>query len=398
MSYFNYTEELLGIQDIATLKVEEIDNITHIRITHKRRKQICPRCGLPTNLIHDYREQPVKDLLCFDKPVLLHVRKRRYHCSNCGKNFAEKLPYLPKYARRTRRLTMKVLDALAEARTFTSVAHEFNLSINTVFRIFDVIHFATPELPKSLSIDEFRGNTGGEKFNCIIADPETHKVLDILPRRNDWYIQEYFLKYPREIRNRIQIFVSDMWKPYQDTAKALFSKSTRVIDKYHWMRQVIWAFERIRKDTQKHLSPTYRRYFKHSRNLLLKPIDSLSEDDRCAVKVMLYADARLSSAHFYKDWFLQILRVHDRAEAKTLMDKWIESASHCGIDAMQGCARTMQYWKTEILDSFNTPYTNGFIEGCNNKIKVLKRTAYGYRNFERFRNRILYIFSKEQSA
>ena len=57
------------------------------------------------------------------------------------------------------------------------------------------------------------------------------------------------------------------------------------------------------------------------------------------------------------------------------------------------CAKAMQNWLTGILNSFTTPITNGFIEGCNNKIKVLKRNAYGYRNFKRFRNRILHMFS-----
>ena len=108
---------------------------------------------------------------------------------------------------------------------------------------------------------------------------------------------------------------------------------------------------------------------------------------------MLYASPALSTAHFYKEEFLKILDCTDRDSAKTALSRWIDSAFGCGIQRFQKCAQTMINWITGILNSFSAPVTNGFTEGCNNKIKVLKRIAYGYSNFRRFRNRILHIFS-----
>ena len=75
------------------------------------------------------------------------------------------------------------------------------------------------------------------------------------------------------------------------------------------------------------------------------------------------------------------------------MSDWINSALDSDILQLQKCANTMMNWLTGIPNSFSSTITNGFTEGCNNKIKVLKRNAYGYRNFNRFRNRILNIFS-----
>ena len=111
---------------------------------------------------------------------------------------------------------------------------------------------------------------------------------------------------------------------------------------------------------------------------------------------MLYANADLSTAHFYKEFFQKIIHKKSRSEAKALMDEWISSALDSEIKPLVDCAKTMMNWKKEILDSFTTSCTNGFIEGCNNKIKVLKRISYGCRNFRRFRNRILHIFSHQQ--
>ena len=112
---------------------------------------------------------------------------------------------------------------------------------------------------------------------------------------------------------------------------------------------------------------------------------------------MLYCSVNLSRAHFYKEMFLKILDSNDRESAKQAMSEWITNAENCGLKDMEKCAATMKNWYTGILNSFTAPYTNGFTEGCNNKIKVLKRNAYGYKNFKRFRNRILHIF-KHNSA
>ena len=90
---------------------------------------------------------------------------------------------------------------------------------------------------------------------------------------------------------------------------------------------------------------------------------------------------------------MKILDCKDRKSAKKSMSDWINSAYDCGIPQLVKCAKTMQNWLTGILNSFSASITNGFIEGCNNKIKVLKRNAYGYRDFNRFRNRILHMFS-----
>ena len=110
---------------------------------------------------------------------------------------------------------------------------------------------------------------------------------------------------------------------------------------------------------------------------------------------MLYVSVNLSRAHWYKENFLKILDCSDRQSAKQAINKWILNAENSGLPDFEKCAGTMRNWCSGILNSFSVPYTNGFTEGCNNKIKVLKRNAYGYKNFKRFRNRILHIFSHQ---
>ena len=97
---------------------------------------------------------------------------------------------------------------------------------------------------------------------------------------------------------------------------------------------------------------------------------------------MLYTSPNLCTAHFYKEDFLKILDCQDRQSARKAMSDWINSAYDCGIPRFVKCAKTMQNWLTGILDSFTIPLTNGFIEGCNNKIKVLKKKCVWLQRFQ----------------
>ena len=125
--------------------------------------------------------------------------------------------------------------------------------------------------------------------------------------------------------------------------------------------------------------------------------DELTDEQKQQANIMLYASPTLSTAHFYKEDFLKILDCDNPESAQKAMSDWINSALDCGIQHIVKCAKTMINWLSGILNSFSVSITNGFTEGCNNKIKVLKRNAYGYQNFKRFRNRILHMYSHQHS-
>ena len=395
MLYKHFTEKILGLQDLEIEKVEEIDNSIHLYCHMERKAHKCPVCGVMTDKIHDYRWQIIKDIPAFGKLFYIHIKKRRYRCS-CGKRFAEKNTFLPRYHRMTNRLSAYIIDKLRSEVSFSNVAREVNLSVSTVIRVFDLVSYSPQKLPDALAIDEFKGNTNSEKYQCILTDPVNKVVLDILPKRYESYLTKYFNSFSREERSHVKYFVSDMWKPYSNVSSVWFKNATQIVDKYHWIRQVIWAFEAVRKQEQKKFSKSHRIYFKKSRTLLLKRFHFLSDEQKQQVNIMLYASTTLSSAYFFKEDFLKILDCKDRVSAKNAMSDWINSALVCGIPQFEKAAKSMLNWLSGILNSFSSPITNGFTEGCNNKIKALKRNAYGYKNFRRFRNRILHIFSHKQ--
>lgn len=390
MLYNHFTENLIGLQGITVKKVYQNPRNISIMLEMHKRLQKCPCCGCLKVYIHDYRKQIIKDIPAFGKHVILILNKRRYACTGCKKRFFEENKWLPRYYRITNRLAYYVISKLSEVTSFTLVAKEVNLSTSTVIRIFDVVGTPPVAMPEVLSIDEFKGNTNGEKYQCIITDPVNKRVLDILPMRYKHTLTDYFKRFDR---SKTTHFVSDMWSTYKDISETYFKSATFVVDKYHFIRQIIWAFEAVRKEEQKKFAKTRRIYFKRSKSLLSKQYKHLDTEQKQQVDIMLYASEKILKAYSLKEQYFDFIDSTNSMVAKDKLSKWVLLAETSGLKSFSDCAKTMQNWSTGILNSFDCPYTNGFTEGVNNKIKVIKRNAYGYRNFERFRKRILHIFS-----
>ena len=391
MLYTDYMKELIGLEDVIVTKVERKDNQLNINLIMPRKIHRCPCCNNSTDKIHDYRIQKIKDISSFGSRTILYLRKRRYVCPACKKRFYEKIPFLPRYHRITSRLIANILDSFRTVHSIKDVAKTANVSSTTATRIFDHIKYSNKSLPRVISMDEFRGNAGGEKFQCIITDPEHKKVLDILPNRKAEDLYGYFLKY--KDRHNVKYIVMDMSGPYRYLAKTVFPKAQIIADKYHVVRQVTWAFENVRKAEQKKFHEQRRKYFKRSRRILLKRPENLTSSEADQVESMLRISERLRHAYVLKNEFYKVMDSPNSYEAKKQLAKWYMLVSGYKLPEFEDCFRAFTNWQKEILNSFDVKYTNGYTEGINNKIKVIKRNAFGMRNFERFRNRILHAMA-----
>ena len=394
MLSYNYTENLLNLQDVIIDKIEQLDNTSQIHIHLPVKPHKCKCCGELTSYIHDYRVRTIKDIPAYGKNTILLYKQRRYVCKQCGKRFAEDNHFSPKYYRITHRLMNDIFIRLESEYSFTSVSKMYSLSVSTIIRLFDILSYQAPDkLPEVIAIDEFKGNTGNEKYQAILTDPKTGIVLDILPDRKTGHLISYLKQWNKSTRGQVRFFVSDMWKPYTDLAAIYFKNAIPLIDKYHYIRQIIWAFERVRKKIQKQYGKDNRLLFKHSKRILTMRKSKLNSEQLLQVEHILYLNKDIRQAYYLKEQFYKILDSKNRTDAKKLMSEWIMDAEASGLKDYENSASTLKNWSTSILNTFDYPYTNGFTEGCNNKIKVLKRNAYGYRNFKRFRKRILHMFN-----
>lgn len=392
--YPNYSKAFLDLKDVFVKKVIQADSFLKIFIETKPSEQICPCCGCKTKRVHDYRIQEIDDTPFQGKSVTLVLRKRRYLCSSCGKRFLEHYSFLPSYHRRTRRLAFYVISLLRQTFSLKQVSLLTGVSVPTVCRLLDTIHYAPPDkLPEAVSIDEFKGNASTGKYQCILVDPKKHRILDILPDRTQSHLADYWRNITRKERLKVKFFVCDMWLPYVELARTFFPNAKIIVDKYHFIRQVTWAIENVRKRLQKSMPASLRKYYKRSRKLILTRYRKLKDENKQACDLMLHYSDDLRLAHMMKEWFYDISQLESYRKQQQEFDDWISNARGCGIKEFEKCAKTFQSWRKEILNAFKYGITNGVTEGFNNKIKVLKRSSYGIRNFNRFRTRILHCTS-----
>ncbi|MBR5948886.1 MAG: ISL3 family transposase [Clostridia bacterium] len=388
MLYKDYTTKLLDMEHMEVRNIEEYPDRLIVYVAMERRPTRCPCCGAETDAVHDYREQTVKDCPVQGKQLIWKYKKRRYRCENCGKRFYEQNRLLPKFHRITNRLALLALNKLSGKVSRKDIAEELGVSESTVCRWMHLAPFSKPKkLPIVLSTDEFRGNAGGEKFQCILTAPLEKRMLDILPDRKERTIFDYLKEFSN--KEDVKYFVTDMRKEYVSMAKILFPNAKIVIDKFHVVRYCTWAFENVRKRVQKALSDERRKYFKRSRTLLLKHKDDLNDDEKLAVSKMLEINKDLADAYLMKEKFYYFMSSKNSAEARERLKLFAMFNAATQLHEFERLIKILSKWSEYILNAFDCGYTNGFTEGCNNKIKVLKRIAFGYRSFSNMRQRIL---------
>lgn len=292
----DYTTKLLNLEDVIITSVENISDQLHIHIELPRSKHVCPVCGAVTDRVHDYRMQVIKDVP-LARDTFLHLRKRRYRC-NCGKRFFEKNTFLPRYYRVTSRLLTEIIFAFKKVVSAKEIGSRYNVSSMTAMRYFNLFNKKLTTLPEIISLDEFKGNSGGQKYNSIIVDPKDKVVLDILPNRFESDLIKYFSQFSN--KTEVKYFICDMNPHFREVAKTCFPQATIVADKYHVIRQVYWAMEKVRKDEQNKLPKQHRIYFKKSRNLLMKRMEKLTPEEMDRLALMFEIAPRLADAYRVK--------------------------------------------------------------------------------------------------
>ena len=392
-----YTEFFFNIEAKYITK-EEFDkesNTYILSVQLPAKEHSCPECSTPVTQTKDYRVRKV--LLGYQEStkVIAHYRQRRYRCPNCGKAFSEYNPFVGHYQHISKHCKYNLMEAFGQATNFKSIAQTYHLSITTVIRYFSAIKIGLPKkLPKVLSIDEFKGNAGHHKYQVALNDPESKTTIDILPTRDTMSLILYFAQFSRAARKAVKFVVMDMSNQFRYVIKLLFPHATIVGDRFHISRVVMWAMERVRKQEQKNLS-ALSRMFKSNKRLLRKNRDKLKEHEKIKLAEILRKSPNIRKAYILKCAFLRLKRAIGKENIQKGLHKWLQLVKASGLKEFQPILNSFKSWEEIIIQGFLLPYSNGFTEGVNNKIKVLKRISYGLPNFDRLRVRILILNTKK---
>ena len=390
----NYTMILPGLEDVKVLRTLVKDGVYEITVEMPITLHICPSCGWKTKKVHDYRLQRVRHLKMAERPTILHYRRRRYAC-RCGKRFSEQNPFVDRYQRFSKEWNQQVQIRAVKAKTFTEIATQYHTSVSTIIRRFDAIIPSTMKgtaaLPEVIAIDEFKGNTGKEKFQLIIADAKTREPIDILPNRKKETIKDYLRKHGA----RVQVVVMDMSQAFKAAVQQALDRPIIVADSFHFVRYMNWSLDRVRVREQARWHEYDRKKCKKARYIFHKAAHKLTEKDQWLLHRYFSFSPELQKAYELKeafyDWFYEAKRNgrENIADTQKTLHAFYQKVEESGIPELRKTVQTYRNWEREILNRFEFEYSNGFVEGLNNLTKVIKRNGFGYRNFTRFRAKIL---------
>ena len=355
-----------------------------------KRRKCCSGCGQEVEQVHDVEERWVRDLPILGTTTWLCVHRCRLACPRCGPKL-EELSWLPRYSRVTRRLAESVAR-LCTVLPIKHVAAYFGLHWDTV-KAIDKAHLESALGPVDLSnveviaMDEFAIQKG-HRYATVIVEPYTKRVLWIGRGRGREDIRPFFELLGRDGRQRIKAVVMDMNGAYEQEVMDQCPLAEIVFDLFHVVakfgREVI---DRVRVDEANRLrhDKTRRAVIKHSRWLLLRNRENIRQrEDRVRLDELLAANRRLFTVYVMKDDLKHLWSYTYRGAALRFWKDWYSRAIRSRIEPLKKFARNLHDYLYGILAHCHWPLHTSLLEGINNKIKVIKRMAYGFRDDDYF--------------
>lgn len=385
----------LGLPEVRVVREEETAEEITVEVMYRAEGAPCPRCGRWTPKVHSVGCQRKRDRRLRDKPVFLVLHKRRFRCLSCKKVFSEPDPLFGARRRSSQRFR-KHLGQEALHQTVRHVAQREGVGESLVRRCVTEEAkrlLGVPEKPppaRILGLDEFSIRKG-QVYDTAVMDIEKKMVSGVVSGHRQREVQAFLERLPAP--ERVQVVVMDMHEPFRQAVELCLPRAKIVVDKFHVLLHVHRALDQVRTSLQPQRGKKGELF--RSRHLLLTGVERLTPERSARLLDVLGRYPLLRRAWALKEAFRAWYQTATRTEAAQRLRAWEAEVQEEGLAPFQALSPMLRDWRQEILNYFDHRYTNGFVEGKNNRIKVIKRMAYGYRNNHNFRLRILLTNCKE---
>lgn len=391
-------EEILNLPDMKVLDCQEIEGMgIVITIEKSVNYSTCPSCKQITHSIHQNHWRMIHDLSWSERTVLLKINRRQFKCNKCKKVFSEKLNFVDPSQGYTKRLAADIVQQVLDSNIH-SVAERNDLSDEEVEsmlkgQISQILNINLSQV-KRLGIDEIALVKGQGNYLAVLVDLDTHKPIEIVKSRRMEEIREVLVSWGIQVLEQIQEVSIDLWSPYKSLVEELMPNANVTADRFHVMKQVNDELDATRKAEKKAAMSLEDKSEKErkleglnkSKYSFIKNEDSLNEKQKEKLKAAQEVSPILAKMHQLKEEFREIFE-----STKSWGDSVIKLLDwmHDALSYFPKSIGTIVRWFGEIVGYFDGRTTSGTVEGINNKLKLIKRLGYGFRNFSNFRLRSL---------
>lgn len=199
----------------------------------------CPHCGSKKVVIKDYKKQFVKHQVIknCDKKVIVCLTKQRYKCKDCGSTYMPKNNFVRPGCNVSNKMCWEIADRTKDLVSFKTIADDLKLSENTVISVFDqMVKIGRKPLTTAICIDEKHFHSNYGKYVCVISNPVTSEILNLIPSRTKSYLIEFFKSLSKDEKNSVKYVISDMFEPYRTIIKRYLPNAIHIIDHFHVTR------------------------------------------------------------------------------------------------------------------------------------------------------------------
>lgn len=343
-------------------------------------------------------------------PTLLCLNKQRYFCKHCEQTFIAETPIVQKYSCISNLSQAQIAQELTETQSMRLIADRYNVSTPTVVRILrkSVAALTTSGhyLPKHIGLDEFKSVkdvTG--KMSAVLVDTHNDRLIDIIEDRKQSSLIDYFSRFSKEAKASVETVTIDMYTPYLEVIKQCFPNAKIVIDRFHVVQLLNNTINIVRVQSMKGLQssrPKDYRKLKNQWKLLLKNADKLNFTEFYSHRLYDGLVTEKMMADYLANLSLELQKTYDlmndlKYEIEThdfkLLQETITNTKRVRLPKRaRKTIQTLERFLPYIQNALTYTVSNGPTEGMNNKIKLIKRTGYGYSSFLNLRARILVQF------
>lgn len=337
----------------------------------------------------------VRDLSCGDTRIYLALEIRRIFCRICDKVKQEKLAFLAESPFYTKRFAFYV-GRRCNSSTVKDVAKELQLDRKTVKELEkqylrEKLRRAGKPNPKVIGIDEISIRKG-HIYRIVVSDLEKRRPIWFGGQdRSEESMNLFYDGLGPAKTKRIRLAVMDMWKPFEKSMRQKAPQASILYDKFHVMGHLNKAIDKIRKSEYARLTGKDRKFVKGQKFALLSHRENLTTEGRKGLRILFAANKRLNTAYILKEEFGQLWDYRSEAWARKFFENWKASLKWQRLKPYEKFAKIVErHW--DGIASFCKPENKvplGFVEGLNNKIRVIQRRAYGLRDEEYLRLKIL---------